>query len=448
MDWGVDSGEVGGGATDVGAALDVCETDAIIAGDARDRSDHVAAGVMHGIADRRPMVEIDDAQRAGRIGATRVHPLHQLLAGIAPLLQVHREHHDTRRRRNRRSGLDLRSHAGPAGTDPGTFVFGGRRLGGGLFEPRLGIDANLEPVDPKQQCGAESGIGVEHELVIGCPAETSQRVDLAGRIEHQRPARSPHSEIPNLLCDLRLEVGLGVGAGHGDHITSTVVDEGGGLGHGVVGVHTASLPWHTANDMSDDDAIFPDSIDGPDDDRAPLDQLADRAVDGLLGLLRRANALAGGVLIFAFIASVGSFLLGVAALDGGARSAWLLLGGVGVVAGVGSVLLAMWRLFMVRRGSDTLTGELRRFIGGDGDAERTVIDAVEATEVSDDESIVAVSRQFTSMRDGVDQQGANLPELSMALRSLTTFPGLMALAVVTGFAFALVSPIFVLILLF
>jgi len=200
--------------------------------------------------------------------------------------------------------------------------------------------------------------------------------------------------------------------------------------------------------MSDDDAIFPDSIDGPDDDRAPLDQLADRAVDGLLGLLRRANALAGGVLIFAFIASVGSFLLGVAALDGGARSAWLLLGGVGVVAGVGSVLLAMWRLFMVRRGSDTLTGELRRFIGGDGDAERTVIDAVEATEVSDDESIVAVSRQFTSMRDGVDQQGANLPELSMALRSLTTFPGLMALAVVTGFAFALVSPIFVLILLF
>jgi len=141
-------------------------------------------------------------------------------------------------------------------------------------------------------------------------------------------------------------------------------------------------------------------------------------------------------------------LLGLAALDDGARSAWLLLGTIGIAAGIGSALLAIWRLLKVRRKSDKLTGELRRFIGADGDAERTVIDAVEATEVSADESIVAVSRQFSSMRDGVDQQELNLPELSMALRSLTTFPGLMALAVVTGFAFALVSPIFVLVLLF
>jgi len=200
--------------------------------------------------------------------------------------------------------------------------------------------------------------------------------------------------------------------------------------------------------MNDDDAISPDSINGPDDNRQPLDQLTDRAVDGLLGLLRRANALAGGVLIFVFVTSAGSFLLGLAALDDGARSAWLLLGTIGIAAGIGSALLAIWRLLKVRRKSDKLTGELRRFIGADGDAERTVIDAVEATEVSADESIVAVSRQFSSMRDGVDQQELNLPELSMALRSLTTFPGLMALAVVTGFAFALVSPIFVLVLLF
>jgi hypothetical protein len=200
--------------------------------------------------------------------------------------------------------------------------------------------------------------------------------------------------------------------------------------------------------MSDDDAISPDSIDGPDDDRSPLDELAERAVDVLLGLLRRANALAGGVLIFAFVASVGSYLLGIAALDGGARTAWIFLGGVGVIAGIGSVLVAMWRLSMVRRGSDALVDEIRRFIGGDDDAQRTVLETVEVTEVSGDESIVQVSRQFFSMRDGVDQRRSDLTELSMALRSLTTFPGLMALAVVTGFSFALVSPIFVLILIF
>jgi hypothetical protein len=199
--------------------------------------------------------------------------------------------------------------------------------------------------------------------------------------------------------------------------------------------------------MSDDDAISPDFINGP-DDGSPLDQLAQRAVRALLGLLRRANALAGGVLIFAFVACVGSYLLGIGALDGGARSAWIFLGGMGVVVGVGSVLLAMWRLWMVRRGSDALVGEIRRFIGGDHDAERTVLETVEVTEVSGDESIVQVSRQFFSMRDGVNQQESSFPELSLALRSLTTLPGLMALAVVTAFAFALVSPIFGLILIF
>ncbi len=200
--------------------------------------------------------------------------------------------------------------------------------------------------------------------------------------------------------------------------------------------------------MSDDDAIFPDSIDGPDDDRSPLDQLADRAVEVLLVLLRRANALAGGVLIFAFVSSVGSFLLGLAALDGGARSAWILLGGVGVVVAVGSVLLAMFRLWMVRRGSDALAGEIRQFIGNDDAAQRTVFETVEVTEVSENESIVQVSRQFSSMREGVDQHGSSFPELALALRSLTRLPGLMALAVVSGFAFAIVSPVFLLILVF
>ena len=125
-----------------------------------------------------------------------------------------------------------------------------------------------------------------------------------------------------------------------------------------------------------------------------------------------------------------------------------MLGGIGVVFGVGSVLLAMWRLSMVRRGSDALVEEIRRFVSGDDEAERTVLETVEVTEQSGDESIVQVSRQFFSMRDGVAQHRANFTALSMALRSLTTFPGLMALAVVIGFGFALVSLVFLLILIF
>ena len=315
-------------------------------------------------------------------------------------------------------------------------------------EGRVGIDADLEAVDAGEQCLTEAGIGVEHEHLVVGAAKPRQRIDLPGRVEHQRPAGCTDRQVADFLRDLRLQVALGIGTRHRHRVPSTVVDVGGGLGHGVIGVHTASLPWHTANDMSDDDAIFPDSIDGPDDDRSPLDQLADRAVEVLLVLLRRANALAGGVLIFAFVSSVGSFLLGLAALDGGARSAWILLGGVGVVVAVGSVLLAMFRLWMVRRGSDALAGEIRQFIGNDDAAQRTVFETVEVTEVSENESIVQVSRQFSSMREGVDQHGSSFPELALALRSLTRLPGLMALAVVSGFAFAIVSPVFLLILVF
>ena len=317
-----------------------------------------------------------------------------------------------------------------------------------MLERRRHVDPDLEAVDSGEEPGTEPGVGVEHEHVVLGTTDAGQHLDLPGRVENQSPPRRPDPQISDLLRDLGLQIRLRIGTGHDDRVPGAIVDAGGGLVHGVVGVHTASLPWHTANDMSDDDAIFPDSIEGPDDDRSALDQLAERAVDALLGLLRRANALAGGVLIFASAAGVLSYLLGIAALSGGARTAWIALGGVGVVVGVGSVLLSMWRLWMVRRGSDALVDEIRRFIGGDDEAERTVLETVEVTEISGDDSVVQVSRQFFTMRDGVDRRAADFPELSTALRSLTSFPGLMALAVVTGFGFALVSPIFLLILIF
>ena len=102
---------------------------------------------------------------------------------------------------------------GQPAPDPATFVFGRRRLSDGLSEARLGLDADLESVDPSQQCRTETGIGVEHELVVGCPPEPGQRVDFF-RLDRALASHRavPHREIANLLRDLRLKVGLGVGA--------------------------------------------------------------------------------------------------------------------------------------------------------------------------------------------------------------------------------------------
>ncbi len=210
------------------------------------------------------------------------------------------------------------------------------------------------------------------------------------------------------------------------------------------------------DETNDDDSIQPDEVLRPDsvssgggsDDEFGLDDLAERAVDVVLGLLRRASALAGGVLIFAVVACVLGYVLGIAALGGGLRTFWIIAGGIAAVWAIGSVVAAMFRLRAVRKGSDTLVEEVKSLIGGDHDSEQTVIETVESTEGSDDDGIVHLSRQFFSLRDVVKDHRSNFTQLSMALASITTLPGAMALATVIGFGFAGLSVIFALILIF
>ncbi|MEP1125546.1 MAG: hypothetical protein ABJH68_16815 [Ilumatobacter sp.] len=221
----------------------------------------------------------------------------------------------------------------------------------------------------------------------------------------------------------------------------------------------------TSGSRSDfDEAILPDDVIRPDGATAGgtsgrharstgrgaaapgPDDIAERAVDVLLGLLGRASALARGVLVFAVLACVTGYVLGIAALGGGLRTLWIVVGGAAAIWAIGSVVLAMWRLRVVRTGSAMLVDEVRSLIG-DRDSERTVIETVEATEGSDGDGIVALSRQFFSLRGVVDDHRSNFAQLSKALASITTLPAAMALATVIGFGFAGLSVIFALALL-
>lgn len=203
--------------------------------------------------------------------------------------------------------------------------------------------------------------------------------------------------------------------------------------------------------MTDDESIRPDNVIQPDGVIPPppasSEDLAERAVDVLTVLLRRASALAGGVLMFAVLACAIGYLLGIAALSGGLRTFWIVGGGALAVWAIGSVVAAMFRLRAVRRGSDLLVDEVRSLID-DAESERTVIDTVESTEGANDDGIVYLSRQFFSLRDVVKGHRSNFTQLSLALASITVLPGAMALATVIGFTFAFLSVIFGLILIF
>lgn len=163
---------------------------------------------------------------------------------------------------------------------------------------------------------------------------------------------------------------------------------------------------------------------------ARRDDLAQRAVDSFLTLVRRGTALAVGTLAIVAVICVGSFALGVAALSDGIEVVWILLGGFAAFLAIGSVVLAMFRLWVVKRMSVELVSEVSTLISSDPRSERVVIETVESSDDVQDQSAVVMSRQFFAMSDSVGVRAAQFTALAAALRSITTFPLLMLLATV------------------
>lgn len=445
------SAQVSRHATNVAPPLDVRETESVI--DAGHCPDLDAVG-QDRITHTGSIGKLDDAQRFRGIGTTAVHPFHELLSRVAPLGEVHSEVRHAGRCRNCCSRVDLGTHSRPAGGDSGGLVALRRLVHLGLDERDVGLHPNLESIDSGSQTLAEAGIGVENECFLVGSANSGKRIDFAGRVEHEGPSSAANSQITNLLCDLGLQVGERIGPRHGDRVTSIRVDQVGGQVNSVIGVHTCSLAWHTAftmsrqNDSNDDGPISPDGVSaghgGDDDDFGldDLDRLARRAVDSVLHLVRRANALAGGVLIFVVLFAVGGFLLGLSALSGGIRTVWIVLGGFFAVVAIGSVVVAMLRLRSVKTSANTLVTEVRSLVGGDGASKRTVSDTVDSTENRSDDGIVDLSREFMSMRGAIGDRAGQFASLTSAVTAVTSFPGLMAIATLIGFVFAGLSAIF------
>lgn len=171
--------------------------------------------------------------------------------------------------------------------------------------------------------------------------------------------------------------------------------------------------------------------------------LAQRAVDSLLTLVDRGTRLAFGALMIVAIVCVGGFALGVAALSGDIETVWIVLGGFAAFVAIGAVVLAMFRLRAITRLGTALVAEVERLITGDPRSERVVIDTVEASDEVQDQSAIVMSRQFFTMNNTVGAAG-QFGALAIALKSVTTFPFLILLAVVISVGFTGLGFLFVL----
>jgi hypothetical protein len=166
-------------------------------------------------------------------------------------------------------------------------------------------------------------------------------------------------------------------------------------------------------------------------------------VDSLLTLVKRGTRLAAGALIVVVIVVLGGFALGIAALSDGMETVWILFGGFAAFVAIGSIGLAMFRLWAITKLGTVLITEVERMITSDPRSERVVIDTVEASDGVQDQSAVVMSRQFFSLSDTVGTAG-QFTALGVALKSVTTFPLLMLLATVITIGFAGLSMLFLL----
>jgi hypothetical protein len=171
-------------------------------------------------------------------------------------------------------------------------------------------------------------------------------------------------------------------------------------------------------------------------------RLAARAVDSVMILCRRGNRLAAGVLMITTAISVAGFFLGYAALSGGMQSVWVVLGGFFAIVAIGSVIAAMLALRSVTRSSDDLITEVQTLIAGDTRTEQVVIETIEVSEASQDESVVVLSRQFSNLQTELGADGRRFPAVTAALTAIAKFPAFLLSAAMISLVFAVLSLLF------
>lgn len=189
------------------------------------------------------------------------------------------------------------------------------------------------------------------------------------------------------------------------------------------------------------------------------DSLARGLVAGATRLADRGALLARGVAVMAMVVAGLAFVLGLAATDGGARTVWIVIGGIGVVIVVGAPLLARSRLRSVKRDATDLIDEVRRVVAGDRDAERVVID-IETGETDPRSTgrrmpglasaggpagpaVIAQSQRYGELRRIVSRAN-DVRKLPGAIAALVTFPGLLAISLLGSFVFAVLGFVFLL----
>lgn len=176
-----------------------------------------------------------------------------------------------------------------------------------------------------------------------------------------------------------------------------------------------------------------------------VDQLVQRAVNGITKIAGRAAAFATWILVVTAVVSIGGLLLGVAALSGGIETVWIVLGTVFASLAIGGAFLAAWRARSVKRHVSELMGEIRLLVieGRDSTVIETfAVQADDAPERGSGGSAILMTRQMSGFRTVGGGGLERAPRLDAAVRALASFPLLVLMAILISTVFAFLGFIF------
>jgi hypothetical protein len=176
-----------------------------------------------------------------------------------------------------------------------------------------------------------------------------------------------------------------------------------------------------------------------------IDEIVRRAVGTITTIAAKAAAFSTRLLLGTFVVCVGSFALGVAALDGGIESVWIVLGIVFGSIAIGSAVVARWRAGSVRRHAPELADEVRNLVTDGRDSTRTVVETFVIdpdADQGDTGSAIVLTRRMSGFQGAMGGSLERSPRLGAAVKALTSFPLLVLAAVAISLVFAFVGFLF------
>lgn len=180
-----------------------------------------------------------------------------------------------------------------------------------------------------------------------------------------------------------------------------------------------------------------------------VEAIVGRVIRTIVAISRRVSRFASRIVIGAVVICVGSFLLGMAALDGGIQTVWAVLGIVFAAIAIGNALIGWWGVRRIRSDVPKISSEVRGLITEGRSQGALVLRQFDEQFRSGDDvtvggSTIFIGRTGFGLRGLAGQGLESAGRLTAAVQSVTRFPLMALTSVLITLVFAFLGCIFLL----